>query len=310
MCLRVSHVTYSAEADDWTQSKAWLILLVVACAQTHAADCVRITLTQSNWSHLEPQREVRGHISTTSCPFLHTLSQNEQHVSLEQPRPLPPSSSLASPYLNEHPRHRDGITHFWHFSAKWGMGAKIKMSERAELSGCPPTDSRDTLCSYTACLSKIHCEQTVHWLVLWKLWSVRDEQTGRKKLLRGPWENKRAVGMLWDARMQGREATLHRSPWLSLIHSVTACCRMCVNRGRTRYSNPRLLPKMPKNSSQSGACCSRGWERQRALIGWETHKVGRAERVRGGGCETHHVHQVWRRYEGKALNGWGGISFM
>lgn len=78
-------------------------------------------------------------ISTNSCPLLHTHSRNEQHVSLEQPRSLPPTSSLASAYLNEHPRHRDEITHFWHFSAKSGMGAKIKLSERAELSGRPAT---------------------------------------------------------------------------------------------------------------------------------------------------------------------------
>ncbi len=92
----------------------------------------------TNQRRLESQRELCCSISTTSCPLLHTLSQNQQHVSLEQPRPLPPGSSLASPYLNEHPQHGNGITHFWHFSAKSSMGAKIKLSERTELSGRPP----------------------------------------------------------------------------------------------------------------------------------------------------------------------------
>lgn len=93
-------------------------------------------------------------------------------VSLEQPHLLPPSSLLASPYLNEHPRHGDDIIHFWHFSAKSSMEAKTKTERRAFCSlsdSClfhRETDSRDTLCRYVACLSKIHYKQTVHWLVL------------------------------------------------------------------------------------------------------------------------------------------------
>lgn len=125
------------------------------------------------------------------------------------------------------------------------------------------TDGRDTLCSYTACLSKIHCKQTVHWLDLWKPWSVRAEEMGKKESCsevhgrRRDWKHScgNAAGCE-DARQTSHTPSLP----LTLPHSLSYwLLTMCVNRGRTRYSNLRLLPKMPKNSSQSGACCSRGW---------------------------------------------------
>lgn len=87
-----------------------------------------------------PQRDFHCLVSTTSCPLLHAHSQSEQHVSLEHSRLLPPSSSLASTHLNEHPRHGDEITHFWHFSAKSSMEAKSKNWARTQsFSGCPQT---------------------------------------------------------------------------------------------------------------------------------------------------------------------------
>lgn len=70
--------------------------------------------------------------------IIRTHSQNQQHVSPQHSLSLSPSSSsltsLASSYLNEHPRPRDEITHFWHFSAKSGMGAKnkIRLSETSK----------------------------------------------------------------------------------------------------------------------------------------------------------------------------------
>lgn len=67
--------------------------------------------------------KIHCHISTSSCSLSH---------------PLPHTSYLAFPYLNEHPRHGDEIILLWHFSAKSSMGAKIKLSERAELSGRHP----------------------------------------------------------------------------------------------------------------------------------------------------------------------------
>lgn len=64
------------------------------------------------------------------------------------------------------------------------------------------------------------------------------------------------VGMLLDARMQGREGRLS----LTLPHSLSYCLlTMCVNRGRMGYSNLHLLSKMPKNSSQSETRCSSVW---------------------------------------------------
>lgn len=78
------------------------------------------------------------------------------------------------------------------------------------------------------------------------------------------------VGMLQDAGMQGRRATLPRFPPLTLpsFTQLLTAHYVCVNRGRTRYSNPRLLPKEPKNSSQRGARCSKtGAERSRHWLG-------------------------------------------
>lgn len=61
------------------------------------------------------------------------LIHKESNMWALRPLPLPPSSSSVFPYLKEHPRHRDEIIHFWHFSAKSSMGAKIKLRE-SELS--------------------------------------------------------------------------------------------------------------------------------------------------------------------------------
>lgn len=48
--------------------------------------------------------------------------------------PLPPRASLSSSYLNDHPRRGDEKTHFWHFSIKSSVRAKLKLSESTELS--------------------------------------------------------------------------------------------------------------------------------------------------------------------------------
>lgn len=74
------------------------------------------------------------------------------------------SSSLTpshtSPYLNEHPRHRDEIAHFWHFRVKSGISAKIKLRGRVErFSGhCQMLPvrqrSRGSFCSKLLALAK------------------------------------------------------------------------------------------------------------------------------------------------------------
>lgn len=80
--------------------------------------------------------------TVTSQPSaIHIFTSTKQATCEPRAASSPPTqSTLASPpYLSEHPRHRDEISHFWHFSAKSSMGAKIKRSERAGLSGCPLT---------------------------------------------------------------------------------------------------------------------------------------------------------------------------
>lgn len=148
MCLCVRLTSHSAEANDWTQKHAWLILRAVVCPvpkHTHAwGTCIWNTkIYTSNWSVQISLRET----FTSQPPVVHK-SSNMWAAS------CPPTCSILSPllsYLNEHPRHRDGIAHFWHFSAKSSMGAKIKLSERAELSGRPPAlpvrQTAGTLCA-------------------------------------------------------------------------------------------------------------------------------------------------------------------
>lgn len=114
-----------------------------------------------------------------------THSQNEQHVSLEKSS-SPPTQFIPSLSLPEW----TSTTRRWNnsllaFQRKIEHGSKNK-TERERWAFLwwssdkwlfhRETDSRDTLCSFTACRSKIHCKQTVHWLVLWRLWSVRAEE--------------------------------------------------------------------------------------------------------------------------------------
>lgn len=72
--------------------------------------------------------KVLSHISTSN--FFALIHKTSNMWASRSHHPLPPSSSPVFPYLNEHPRHGDEITHFWHFSAKSSMGAKIKLRER------------------------------------------------------------------------------------------------------------------------------------------------------------------------------------
>lgn len=101
-------------------------------------------------------------VSAVRCP-LHTHALN--NPASRTLASLPPR---ASTYLNEHLQHRDGRTHFWHFSAACEQECTTKTWYR---SLCSPSDSRlfprKPGSSYawrccTVCLQS-HCKKTTNW---------------------------------------------------------------------------------------------------------------------------------------------------
>lgn len=148
VCTFVCGMSHTAQAPMIGQRKMhdWLYSQV-GCTQNNPQISV------------EPLR-----ISTTSCSsHSHSVTKGATcELGAFLPPLLPPSSSLAFPYLKEHPRHRDEIAQFWHFSTKSSMGAKINQSETAELPCRPATLSvrrRDKqrgqfVLLHCACMSK------------------------------------------------------------------------------------------------------------------------------------------------------------
>ena len=109
----------------WLDRNAWLILLVVACTQTHTArHACGSCLSKQNLQIWGWRQDSQRKCTVLSWQPLHIIHKTSNMWANMCSLSFPSHPVHPSPYLNEHPRNGDGITHFWHFSAKSSMGAK------------------------------------------------------------------------------------------------------------------------------------------------------------------------------------------